>query len=61
MEFSGIIGTLEKWRKKNADQNVITWKPNQAPGGGVFWVGVKNRGSDTSNTAAVFLLAIVYK
>ena len=60
MEFSGIIGALEK-RPKNrygTKRSHLEANNRYAPGG-VFWVGVKYRGSDTSTTAAVFLLAIV--
>ena len=52
------FGKAAKKQVPNKTQSLGSQK--QAPGG-VFWVGVKNGGSDTSTTAAVFLLAIVYK
>ena len=62
MEFSGVTEALEKRSKKkvrNKTYQVVTWKPKKQAPGGVFWVGVRNRCSDTSTTAAVFLLANV--
>ena len=51
---------FRKRAKIGTEQKLVTWKPKT---GNWWFISARreNRGRDTSTTAAVFLLAIVYK